>query len=197
MNSLNSIKNNSNANTHSNNNSNINKSVTSFSNNNINNKHKNHNQNHNNHINNKKERKGSDSIISMLSSNHLSSFPKNTKQLNANTNTNTNFNTNLNLKEDDYQNISKKENSNSGTLQLNSESKSEKNKTEKILQNLLNLLGRIHQENILIKKIMFKTKNQMRTHKHYKYMEELTRFINKNILENLHFHKPHLSKIIK
>lgn len=132
----------------------------------------------------KAERKGSDNLINVLNNSILSNKIL-TKNSELNLNENNNYNEKSSNNKDTHQNQE-------ATIHQNLE----KTKTEKVLQNVLNLLGKIHQENLLLKRIMFKTKNQMDSHKHYQYMDELCKFLCKNILQNLHFHKSHISKII-
>ena len=56
-------------------------------------------------------------------------------------------------------------------------------------QELLNILSKFNDENLLIKIITYKIKNQMHKYKQFKYLVEIKRFITKHIIQGLEFKK--------
>lgn len=61
-------------------------------------------------------------------------------------------------------------------------------------QQLMDLLTKVYQETILTKKLLYKTKNQMRHYKQYHYIEELVKFMIRNILQGFQLRKVQTSK---
>lgn len=60
-------------------------------------------------------------------------------------------------------------------------------------QNIMHIFGMLHDELLIVKKILYKIKNQMGNQKQYQYLQQIKKIIYKDIIQCFHHRKNNLT----